>query len=279
MSASPPRARVRIRALRFRPDSAPAHGLAPASSIVFPRTPVRICHAGDVPFVADSTIAVVYRRTSEFHCECLGPNGVANDWLELSEDLSGGVLEAKFRDDRAHLIVRCGMSAMLLERLMLDDAADGSDSLCMEEGALLLLERLLSSPALPTAGPHVELANAAKAFIARDPTSTTSLCDLSADLGVSPFHLCRVFSTNLHTTMTTYRDQLRMRLAIDELAAGLTDIPELARRLGYADPKVFRRRFRRLTGLSVADALRRTTLGKGAAIRAAVFRTCSDLLD
>lgn len=279
MSGSPQHEGVRVRTLRFRPETAPPRGFAPASSIVFPRFPVRIRHRDEVPFVADSTVAVVYRRSVEFDRECLAPEGVASDWLELPDDLCGDLLQAKFRGGRSHVIVRCAMSAMLLERLMLDDIAAGGDPLCVEEGALLLLERLLSTRPLPTNGPHVQLANDTKALIAREPTSAASLCDLAAGLGVSPFHLCRVFAANLGTTMTRYRDQLRMRLAVDELAAGAPDVPALARRLGYADPRVFRRRFRRLTGLSVAEALRRTTYGKGAAIRAAVFRTCSDALD
>jgi AraC-like DNA-binding protein len=259
-----------MRALRLASGTAPREVLPPAPCIVFPRIPVRIRHDGEMPFVADHTIAVVYRRRDRFERECLTAHGVASDWIELPEDFAEDALERVLRGV-SHVVVQCPMSALLLERVMLDDTADGADPLWIEEGAMLLLSRLLTHAPLAMKGAHARIANEAKAIIARDPASAVSLASLAREFDVSPFHLCRLFLATMGTTLSGYRNQLRMRMALDELASGDSETLTVARNLGYADVRVFRRRFRRVTGLSVVDARNRTTTGKGRAIRAAVF--------
>ena len=265
------RVTVRIHAIRLQPEAASRQAWPPAPSIVFPRVPVRIRHEGEASFIADQTLAVIYRRSEPFDRECLSAEGVASDWIEIPEDLSTEAIEAVRPDRRSHVIVPCPMSALLLERVMLDDTAAGADPLWIEEGALLLLDRLLSHAPIRTAGAHAEIANAAKAMIARDPATAISLSAMARTFGVSPFHLCRLFLASTRMTLSGYRNQLRMRMALDQLATGAWNTDAVAKKLGYADVRVFRRRFRRVTGLSVVDARNRRTTGKGPAIRAAVF--------
>jgi AraC family transcriptional regulator len=93
-----------------------------------------------------------------------------------------------------------------------------------------------------------ELAEAAKTVLSERYPDPPSLEDLAQTLGCSPFHLCRSFSRTVGLPLRRYLDRLRLRLALDRLAAGEPDLTTLALDLGYADHSHFTNAFRREFG-------------------------------
>jgi AraC-like DNA-binding protein len=67
-------------------------------------------------------------------------------------------------------------------------------------------------------------------------------------LAVSPHHLSRVFRSAVGHTISRHRMRLRVRGALERLAAGDDDLPRLAADLGFADQSHLWRVVRAETG-------------------------------
>lgn len=78
------------------------------------------------------------------------------------------------------------------------------------------------------------LADTARAVLTDDPASL-GLRDVANHVGASPCHLSRVFRAETGMTLTRFRARLRVRLALDRIAAGERDLASLAADLGFAD--------------------------------------------
>jgi AraC-like DNA-binding protein len=65
------------------------------------------------------------------------------------------------------------------------------------------------------------------------------LIELAALAGTSPHHLSRTFARETGEGVARYRNRLRMRLALERLAAGETSLARLAAELGFADQSHF----------------------------------------
>lgn len=79
------------------------------------------------------------------------------------------------------------------------------------------------------------LAAAAREAILADVPQSATLCGLAELLGVSPFRLSRVFSRQTGTSLTRFRNRVRVGRAMDRLADGETALADLAHDLGFAD--------------------------------------------
>jgi AraC-like DNA-binding protein len=75
------------------------------------------------------------------------------------------------------------------------------------------------------------------------------LADLARDLGHTPFHISRVFRRLTGTTLTEYRNRVRVAVAIERLAGGEDRLADLAAELGFADQSHLARVLRRAVGL------------------------------
>ena len=144
------------------------------------------------------------------------------------------------------------LSALAAQELALTllDAAVGAVHHAIPAGSGT--RRGAGAPAMPPA--QRELAEAARVALAAGPQSPPSLDGLAAQLGCSPYHLCRTFSRAHGAPMRRYLDRLRLRLALPRLAAGEPDLTGLALDLGYADHSHFSNAFRREFGLPPSAA-------------------------
>ncbi|MGW6707164.1 helix-turn-helix domain-containing protein [Streptomyces sp. NPDC054956] len=95
-----------------------------------------------------------------------------------------------------------------------------------------------------------ELLNSAEA------TSASGLDDLARAVGSSPHHLSRVFRRTTGRTITAYRNELRVRAVLEELAAGADSLADLATRHGFADHSHLVKTVRRSLG-ATPSVLRR----------------------
>lgn len=76
---------------------------------------------------------------------------------------------------------------------------------------------------------------------------------------MSHVRLCRAFRKWTGTTLHAYRDQLRLRAALEHLASPGTDLTDLALSLGYSSHSHFSANFRAAFGMTPSDARRRAT--------------------
>lgn len=137
-------------------------------------------------------------------------------------------------------------------------AARGENACRVEEFALLFVAELATvlasgagaAPRRRSAGQE-ELAQQAVAFVAahyREPIPR--LLDATAvAVRCSPFHLARIFRSEVGSTMYAFRERLRQAEALRAVAGGVTSLSTLADRLGYASHGHLANNFRRAYGL------------------------------
>jgi AraC family transcriptional regulator len=233
---------------------------------VFPRTCVWIRHAGGDPFVADPTVVTFYNRGQVYRRGRIVEGGDRCEWFAVAPEAllealrrrdpaAGERPERPFTASHGPSDARTYLRQRRLVRALERDPKP--DSLAVEEAVLDLLDSVLAIAGSTRADAgastrerrrHRELADAARMTIARTFRERVSLDRLAAELGVAPGHLCRVFRRETGTTLHQFRDQLRLRAALEGLDDPGADLTQLAFDLGYSSHSHFTSRFRRTFG-------------------------------
>lgn len=233
---------------------------------VFPRTAVVIQHDGGRPFVADPTIVTLYNREQQYERRAVSADGDRCDWFAVSPEVIRGTLQAldpaaadAERPIRhAHAPGDAG-TYLAQRRLFVDASASAAvEPLEIEERVVALLERVLCLAyheqrvgAPRQRLPHAaELADAAKRWVAPRVAQRLTLTRIAAALGCSVFHLCRSFRRATGLTLHAYRDEVRLRAALERLEDGECDLSRLALDLGYSSHSHFTAAFRRSFGVA-----------------------------
>jgi AraC family transcriptional regulator len=228
---------------------------------VFPRTTVAIQHHHARAFLADPTVITLYNRRQEYERRAVSVDGDRCDWFAVSPDLLRAALVdrdpavAETERPIRFTHTRSDASTYLAQRRVFIDAGDpaGVDALDIEERVVALLDRVLTlayrdrrphsgAPRLPSAD---ELADAAKAWMAPRVMQRLTLARVAAALDCSVFHLCRSFRRATGLTLHDYREQVRLRLALERLERGECDLSRLALDLGYSSHSHFTAAFHR----------------------------------
>jgi len=206
---------------------------------VFPRTAVTIAHDHEHPFVANANVVTFYNRHDRYRRGRISSEGDRSDWfaidhvtlLEVARTLEPSV------DDRPEQPFRlshamCDAHSYALQRRIFSaiERDRTGDALFIEEAVIRLLESVLRScSAVPrrrrasveTNNPRqTDLVEAAKVFLSRHFAEPLTLASIADALGVSLFHLCRVFRQLTGCTLHEYRHQLRLRWSLEQLEAG-----------------------------------------------------------
>ena len=101
------------------------------------------------------------------------------------------------------------------------------------------LQRMRRSRRAITQAQHHELVEAAKALLTEHPAERWTLAAVARELHLSEFHLARIFRVATGFSLQRYRNELRLRLALDLLDDAAVTVGELAHRLGYASHSHF----------------------------------------
>ncbi|MEU7579791.1 AraC family transcriptional regulator [Streptomyces sp. NPDC041068] len=142
----------------------------------------------------------------------------------------------------------------LAHRLLLTRARTEADAFELTERTTAVAARILSqlAPARVASG-HPRSARTRRRLV--DDTRAAlgtgvpqSLTSLARAVGCSPHHLSRVFSTETGTTLTRYRNRLRLAHALERLAEGERDLALLAHDLGFSDQSHLTHTLRHATG-------------------------------
>jgi AraC-like DNA-binding protein len=150
----------------------------------------------------------------------------------------------------------------MAHRVLVARARQGADGFELAERATALAGGLLlalapdrAGAARPGAATRAgRLVDRARQLLAE--RTDVDLDDLAQAAGVSAYHLSHTFRRVTGLTMSRYRTRLRLRLAMERLAAGEDDLAGLAADLGFADQAHLTRALRAETGTTPA-ALRR----------------------
>ncbi len=184
---------------------------------------------------------------------------IARESISRFESESGGA----FSEIRG----QSSAKSYLLQRLILDRAAASPRPEPLEIDELGIA--LVSSATGPTeAAPEksgasrspaeaLELVERIRIFLVERFAAPLRLDDIASAVGMSPFHLCRVFKRATGFTLHRYQVSLRLRAALDRVADASADLGELAIRLGYSSHSHFTAAFRKEFGASPSE-IRRT---------------------
>ena len=155
-----------------------------------------------------------------------------------------------------------GPRAHLIHRAVLGAAAPGCEpDLALDELIIRLLARVIGDAYRrrrghrprrreATVAARRDLAVAVQTTLAQRYRGALPLADLARAVHSSPFHLCRVFQDQVGQPIQKYRNRLRLRASLEELAANGRDTTEVALDLGYSSRGHFSDAFRREFSLS-----------------------------
>ena len=232
----------------------------------FPREGVWIQHEGAAPFVADANTVTYYNKGQAYTRQKLGNWGDQCEWFAVAPDAVAETLSAHdpAAIDRTNAPFRFthGPSepdAYLRQRLVFEHVSreTTADRLFVEEAVLSILgdvtrlayERQTVQPNVRTRQRRdVDLVESARDVIARNFTDNLSLADIARQVDASVFHLARIFKARTGFTLHAYRNQLRLRAALERLAAPGVDLIDIALDLGFSSHSHFTETFRRSFG-------------------------------
>jgi AraC-like DNA-binding protein len=120
----------------------------------------------------------------------------------------------------------------------------------LAEALVWLVRRhgVVSQPLRPAGREHAAV-TAAREYLDAHIGDNVSLVSLAAVVGLSPFHLCRVFREGVGLTPHAYQDQLRVRRA-KLLLAQQVPIAQAAVEAGFYDQAHLTRHFKRVFGIT-----------------------------
>lgn len=239
-------------------DSGPARRFL----FCFPRSSVWIQHYGGEPFVADSNTVTYYNQGQLYRRVALSACGDRGDWFGVAPSVIADLLAewdpaARDRQDRPFTFSHgpCDAGTYLLQRAVFEHVTREPcpDTLFVEESVLQILSRT-ASLAYATAGMARippgrqrarDLAETARAVVASRFEEPLSLPIIARLVDASVFHLARVFRGITGTTLHAYRNQLRLRAALERVADPGSDLLSVALDLGYSSHSHFTDAFRR----------------------------------
>jgi AraC family transcriptional regulator len=241
--------------------------------IAFPHTAVAIDQRGREPVVATPNHAVFYDAGQEYRRELRDARGDECVWIALRAPALERLVEGINGSGRTRGGFRfpfvAGPSSaqtFLLHRGLLShlDVADEPDGLLIEETVTGIVDEALRG-AFAVRGARTSrraararhaLAERAKELLVARAETAVSLDDIARELHCSRFHLARTFRAETGFALYEYRNQLRLRNALDRLAERTADLSRLALELGYSSHSHFANSFKCGFGLA-PSAVRR----------------------
>lgn len=258
---------VRVGAFRCAVDHPYFQSTGPLDDycFVFPRNACWIEHEGCRPFVADATTVPLYNPGRSYRRAAIDPTGDFTDWFSVApgvvrEMVSKFDPDAAGRSDRLFTrgVVTASAGMFLAQRQVFNHVtqSDVADVLFVEEAVIGVLADVVGAayeaPASGAAATRVDVAARVQARLGRTFLNKESVSDLAASVGVSPFHLCRVFRRETGYSLHQYRTELRLRWSLQPLADGV-DILTVAIAAGFSHHSHFTSAFRRTFGVRPSE--------------------------
>src|SRR5262249_52309885 len=140
-------------------------------------------------------------------------------------------------------------NAHLQHQVLIRRARDRAGIDELVERALLLAGSLLRADrGFPVTPRRARWAEEAQLALREEPE--LSLRELAAMLGLSMYHLSRLFRAATGFTVSQYRMRVRLQLAVDRIAGGEANLARLASDVGFADQSHMTRSLRHATNMT-----------------------------
>ncbi len=234
---------VQVGAFRCYPDHPCFHDTGPATSFcfVFPRTAVEIQHEHERAFVANPNVVTFYNQGQAYRRNAIGNEGDRCDWFGVSADIARDVIrsydptvdnrpECPFRFTRGF----AQAPIYLAQRRLFNRVASGlpKEPLEFEEAVVFLLDQVVASVygsrRISRASRYArEIVHSVEKILSEQWREGLTLHAIASEVGLSVYHLCRVFRDITGISQHQYRLRLRARRSlemIEESEAGLVDI-------------------------------------------------------
>lgn len=239
-------------------------GVASDALFVFPREGVWIQHEGGRRFVADANAVTYYNRGQPYRRYRLSARGDRCEWFAvapqvIAETLAAFEPAAGDRPDRPFRFTHGPSDAesYLRQRMVFKHVTEETapDRLFVEETVLAVLgdvARLAYAATAPVPRRprrhSVDVVEAARDVIARRFTDDLSLAGVAAEVQTSVFSLARAFKARTGFSMHAYRNQLRLRAALERMRDPHRELTGIAIDLGFSSHSHFTETFRRVFG-------------------------------
>lgn len=235
-------------------------GPCPEHTIVFPRTMTAIRHERGPSFAGTPNSISFYNRDQIYFRDAISAVD-ASDWYVVDEAVLLGTIASIEPRSAEHpqrpFPFASGpspaalylMQRRLFESLERGEAIEPSE---VEERVLHIAASSIEAALGRRARLSKEMRDVVeetKRRIARAPQRNPSLGELAAAAVVSPFQLCRAFTTFAGMTITAFRHSLRLRMALERLHDAV-DLTDLSLELGYSSHSHFTSFFRRQFGVT-----------------------------
>jgi len=230
--------------------------------VAFPRRAVWIGRPDHQPFVADATRATLYNPGDEYwrapidragdHADlfAVAPS-VLRDALQnvdpAAADRENDLFTRPFAPIRSDIYLR---QRVLFEYVQ---STPDPDLLYVEEAVVNLVADAATADADEAGAAHApvrqarqfDMAEATCALLNRHYRTSLALSDIASALGVSVFHLCRLFRRFTGSTIHQHREHLRLRASLAAILETDADLLSIGMSLGYSSHSHFTRAFRR----------------------------------
>jgi AraC-like DNA-binding protein len=152
----------------------------------------------------------------------------------------------------------------LAQRALFNDIEAGlEDRLAIEERAIAIIGSVIGSAytssrrATSPRPRRQQLVESAREAILLSLFDNLGVTEIAAQLGVSVFHLCRVFRATTGLTLHAYRRDMRLRVALDLIPGRRGQLSSLALQVGFNSHAHFTAAFRKAFGVtpSIASAI------------------------
>jgi AraC family transcriptional regulator len=258
---------ARIGAFRCDPAQPSFRDTGPAENycFVFPRTAVEIQHEHEPAFVANPNVVTFYNAGQSYTRNAISPEGDHCDWFGVEARLVRDAIRAfdprvDDRAERPFLLTRGWSSAAtyLLQRNLFTQAAsrDQVDVLAVEETVVDLLDQVIRSAYAPFSTPVLTEVSSRQRATVHDletllsvrPGDPASLRSIADQVGLSAYHVCRVFRQVTGRKLHQYRSSLRLRAALTEVLESARPLTDIALDTGFSSHSHFTSSFRREFG-------------------------------
>ena len=243
------------------PHSERWHSLNSVSAephVIFPRTPVTIRQLGREPAICDRNQIVFYNPGQRFFRSLRSRTGDHCYYVELSPELmrrlAGGSTSFPFSAGPSDA------SVFLLQRLAVRQLKEPEPDLELVERALSLaletaIERgrrfheLRAEQRESTRTAQREIVDHTRVILDARFRERLRMAEVANSLDVSRFQLSRFFRSHTGFSLLEYRNQLRVRAALDRLPDSETRLSTLAAELGFSNPSHLTAAFRESFGV------------------------------
>lgn len=229
------------------PDARPwneQHEFRGSALAVFPATSVVIEHEGREPVLANPNHVMFYSEGQRYRRRLHDPRGDVSVYVAPSPRVIAA-------HELPFVQGPCPPEAFLAQHEVVRHlrTADRVNPDFVEETLRDVLARVIAdafaiyrtrrSRRPETRTQHHALVERAKALLTERPTERWTLAAVARELHTSEFHLARLFRASTGFTLHAYRNQLRLRLAVDSLDDEALKLGELAYGLGYSSHSHF----------------------------------------